>query len=125
MISSTAAAASDARTSVLNRTMFTAWPSASPFAASSAPSRLARDQRAVVGLPAPPLHDERYVDLIGLVVEAQRVHHEVHAHAKRELALALTAGLAGEVVVAEVVARPRAAEVVRDVRGDDPAIAHH
>ena len=36
---------------------------------------------AVVRLPSPPLHDERHVDLIGLVVEAQRVHHEVHARA--------------------------------------------
>src|ERR1043165_6510532 len=103
MISTSAAAASETRASGLNRTMFTA---SRPRSRARAGAR--RRERAVVGLPAPPLHDEGHVDLVGLVVEAQRVHHEIDARAERELALALAAGLAGEVVVTEVIARPRA-----------------
>src|ERR1041384_5216589 len=119
-ISSTAAAGTDTRTSGLNRTRFVAGGArARPV---SRASLLARGQRAVVGLPPPALHDERHVDLVGLVVEAQRVHHEVDPHAERELALALAAGLARQVVVAEVIAHPRAAEVVGDVRRHDPPI---
>src|SRR3954468_25097910 len=120
MISSAAAAASDTRISGLNRTIdITGAAPGDP----GPPSRLARGQRAVVGLPPAALHDERHVDLIGLVVEAQRVHHQVDAHAEGELALALAAGLAREVVVTEVVALPRAAEVGGDVGRDDPAVA--
>ena len=39
--------------------------------------------------------------------------------------LAFATGLATELVVAEIVARPRAAEIVRHVRDDDAAVADH
>ena len=57
-------------------------------------------------------HQKRRVHLVVLVIEAKRVHREVHAEPDRELALVIAAGLHGVFPVAEVVARPRAAEIV-------------
>src|SRR6266498_588290 len=110
MTSSTAAIAIAMRAFIENRAMFTALASFG--------------RRAVLGLPAPPLHDERHVDLVRLVVEAQCVHHEVDAEPERQLALLLAAGLARIVVVAEVVARPCTGEIVRHVRADETTVAH-
>src|SRR5690606_72467 len=63
--------------------------------------------------PAPSAaHDEGGVDLVVLVVEAERVHDDVHAEADGALALLLAARRHGELPGAEVVARPRAAEIV-------------
>src|SRR5215216_4500966 len=64
------------------------------------------------------------MDLITLVVEAERVHDEVDAEPERHLPLALAARLAGQLVIAEVVARPRAAEVVLHVGGNETAVTH-
>src|SRR5688572_21066182 len=81
------------------------------------------NDRAVIRFPASALHDEWHVNLIGLVVQAQRIHDQVHAETKCKLALALSARFALQVVVAEIVAGPRAAEVVGDVHADQPAVA--
>src|SRR3970040_1636209 len=79
----------------------------------------------VLGPPAPAPHDVLDVDLVRLVVEAERVHDQVDAHAEGQLALAHAAGDALVLPVAEVVARPGAAQVVLHVGHLQPAVAQH
>src|SRR5882672_10486551 len=68
-------------------------------------------------LLAEPLEQSRHVDLIGLVVAGERVHHDVDAGAERELALTRLARHQGEHGLAVGSRRPGAGEVVR--RDDD------
>src|SRR5690606_29614864 len=78
---------------------------------------------AVLRAEAALAHQVLDVHLVRLVVEAEGVHDEVDAEAERHLALALAARLAGERVVAEVVARPGAAEIVLHVGDRHAAVA--
>jgi hypothetical protein len=49
-------------------------------------------------------HDERYVNLIFFVVEAERVHQQIDAKTHRHLALRLAAWVDLEVVAAKIIA---------------------
>src|SRR5262249_58457113 len=63
-----------------------------------------------------PLEQRRDVHLVGLVVAGQRVHHDVHAGAERELALPWLAADDWQHGLAVRPDRPGAGQVVR---GDD------
>src|SRR5262249_40382945 len=61
---------------------------------------------------APLAHDQRHVERVMLVVEAERVHAEVDAQAKRELTLRLSTRRNFKFVVPGLIAVPGAGEVV-------------
>ena len=61
--------------------------------------------------------------LLGLVVEAERVHHQVDAEPERLLALVVAAGDHLVLPAAEAVARQRAAQIVLRVDDGQPAVA--
>src|SRR5262249_12115352 len=64
-----------------------------------------------------PFEQRRNVDLVGLVVAGERVHHDVDAGAEREFALARLGGDEREHGLAVLAHRPGAGEIVR--RDDD------
>src|SRR5439155_25711824 len=102
-------------------------PPRSPRTAPAAPTPIAARGATRRGswLPAPAPQDERHVHLVGLVVEAGGIHRQVDAEAERQLALLLAARVHLVLPLPEVVARPRAAEVVLaiDERGA-PVVQH-
>src|SRR5262245_25508328 len=64
-----------------------------------------------------PFEQRRNVDLVGLVVAGERVHHDVDAGAEREFALARLGGDERQHGLAVLAHRPGAGEIVR--RDDD------
>src|SRR5215472_5720052 len=79
-------------------------------------SRLCAHARTTWSSLPQPLQQRRNVDLIGLVVAGERVHHDVDAGAERELALARLAGDERQHRLPVLAHRPGAGEIVR---GDD------
>ena len=80
------------------------------------------EQRPHRGTP-PRAQDVVDVRLLGLVVEAERVHHQVDREPERLLALVVAARDDLVLPAAEAVARQRAAEIVLRVDDRQPAIA--
>src|SRR5882724_10321018 len=92
-----------------------------------APRRMAprRALRRRTGSSREPPRAQDVVDvrLLGLVVEAERVHHEVDPEAKGLLALLVAARNHLVLPAAEAVARERALEIVLRVDDGQPAVA--
>src|SRR6266699_4280174 len=63
-----------------------------------------------------PFEQRRNVDLVGLVVAGERVHHDIYAGAEREFALARLGGDERQHGLAVLAHRPGAGRIVR---GDD------
>src|SRR4051812_43465639 len=106
---------------------YTAPPSATTASASthegSVESEVMRQALyALSGISDPPaLHDEGDVHLVLLVIEAERVHGEVHAQADGLLALQLPPGRDLEFPAAQRIARERADQIVAGIEDREPA----
>ena len=79
---------------------------------SRAPQSEARHPPPTVTSVPQPLQQIADVDLVGLVVAGQRVHHEVDAAAQRQFVLARVAGHEGVDRLAVLVSGPTGGEVV-------------
>src|SRR5262249_10731677 len=84
---------------------------------SGKPDLRGASRRMRPALLSQPFEQRRNVDLIGLVVAGERVHHDVDAGAEREFALARLGGDEREHGLAVLAHRPGAGEIVR--RDDD------
>src|SRR5215475_13651405 len=80
------------------------------------PTCVGASRRMRRALLSQPFEQRRNVDLVGLVVAGERVHHDVDAGAEREFALARLGGDERQHSLAVLAHRPGAGEIVR---GDD------
>src|SRR5262249_8872446 len=84
---------------------------------SGKPDLRGASRRMRPALLSQPFEQRRNVDLVGLVVAGERVHHDVDAGAEREFALARLGGDERQHGLAVLAHRPGAGEIVR--RDDD------
>src|SRR5262245_31816389 len=76
-------------------------------------------------LPTPTAQDERHVYLVGLVVEAERVHCDVDAQAECHLTLLIAPWVDFVLPFAKFVARPGAAEIVLRIKDHHSPVVRH